>query len=109
MNKKFEELKEKYLVLMKDKKSSEEEREHTIQEIRKNLIERNGGCEIYNSPYNEVYKNINIKEASFTELKGINGDLNIKECSEKITEQSDSEREKQLGRNKYTEENPYVK
>ncbi|MBQ6071233.1 MAG: hypothetical protein IJK85_05720 [Bacteroidales bacterium] len=68
VNQEFQELKRQLLIAKKNEKD-------IIDEMRANLLKRNGGQELYHLEYTEKSNTYNIKTATVEELYSIDGDM----------------------------------
>ena len=102
MDKTFNNLVGMYHQAKDDNKSTAAEKQaEIINQMKENLIKRNGG--------NDNYESISIADASFDELLKINNAMGQNTISKNYMAASDNARDVQIGRNKYNKGNPYGK
>lgn len=104
MNKEFEDLNQKYQKTISNRSSLQEN--EFIDQMRMNILQRNGGVDEFIRSIDD--KKYSIKDASYKDLLEINGAMNNKEMSEKLSDTSNILRSEQTDRNTYGEKNPYT-
>lgn len=104
MNKKFDDLNQKYLRVTISNDLSKKQK--LIEQMRANVLERNEGVDEFIRSIDD--KKYSIKNASYKDLLEINGAMNNKEMSEKLSNTSNILRSEQKERNIYGEKNPYT-
>lgn len=82
-----------------NKLTAAEKQAEIINQMKENLIKRNGG--------NDFYGSKSISNASYVELREIDGTMNREASSQLMTDLSNKVRKKQTDLNKFGENNPY--
>ena len=103
MNKDFEDLNQSYQEANSSNNLSK--KKELIKQMRANVLERNGGVDEFIRSTDD--KKYSIKEASYKDLLEINGAMNNKEMSEKLSNISNILRSEQTERNIYGQDNSY--
>lgn len=98
MDKEFDRLKGEYSL----ETTTEERRSEIKNQMCENLKKRNNNSNIFPNGITLDKENLKVED-----LYKIDGELNRKATSDKMTESSQSAREQQLRRNRFSPENPY--
>lgn len=77
-----------------------------LEQMRNNLLERNGGNDTFSHSLN--YKSFSIKNASYANILEINGDMNKIASQNRFDDININARENLLNKNKYGADNPYT-